>query len=510
MNLSGICSIRELYDYYNENSIAFTKADIERLLEKAMALSIDAITLKHILTPEEINLQSKIIKFALNKKIEVKSLYNSFPSLEALDTQKGLLLTHDMANQFLMLVLISPVQALNQRAYKYEVFQERIELQRKLIQESLSFGADLSDSLPVGNFLYGSSCLDTLLRNEDILLNMETAKGFTILACRCSTIEWNFQENKYVTSEKLAQQKVQLLKRSIELGANIDYCIDEKRFASTWSELLAYKKLLDDTDLLSPNALLKVALMVSPVKYRFVGESDYGHVRKYDREVVERQNEYILHAFEKGANIAAMSLKDLNLGDVSIDVLQVLLENGMDPQFLIAHDLDLEDSLQVLELAVANGVQIPSYEVTMLSSGNVTNDVVEFLLKNTNFNVNQKINVHGMIQEFIERGEKFKDHAEYMMKKSPNLINKIEERFAHGGTIAHLLAKNGKVSVLNLLVDKYNLDLNALNAEGNPPIFLAKNQQVRDFLINRGAGENYEDEIIFTDLTGSHIGSDEL
>lgn len=510
MNLNGAHNIRELYDYYNENSITFTKADIEQLLEKAMALSIDRITLKHILTPEEVRLQSKLIKVALNKRVDIKILYNSFPSLEALDSQKEFLLNHDTANAFLILVLISPVQALNPDAYQYEIFQERIDLQRTLIEKALGFGANLSDSLPVGSFLYGSSCLETLLRNEDILLNSETAKGFITLACRCSTIEWNFQQNKYISSEKQAEQKVQLLKRAVELGASIDKCLDGKQFSSTWSELLVYKKLLDDTVLLSPNQLLRLSLTVSPVKYRFVGESDYGKVRQYDHEIIEYQKEYILHAFEKGANIESMSLRDLDIDEASIDVLQVLLENGMDPKFLIEHDLDLEDSLEVLQLARDKGVKIPSYKVAMLSMGNVTNDVVEFLLKNTNFNVNQKINVHEMTQEFIGCGVKFKEHAEYMMKKSPGLIKKIEERFAHGGTIAHLLAKAGKISVLQFLVDNYNLDLNAVNEDGKTPLFFAENPEVKEFLINHDAGEAYQHEDMFAGLAGSSIGSDEL
>ena len=174
--------------------------------------------------------------------------------------------------------------------------------------------------------------------------------------------------------------------------------------------------------------------------------------------------------------------------------MKVLLEAGLDPRALLLHDIDKEDFLEVLNLALENNVKITAFElVSSIFNKEVNLEVFKTIISNINYTMNDKLNSNSVMDEFINQGPKFKEYFDDLTK-DVNFEEVLKPLFAENGTILHILTKSDKQELIKFILETYEYNINSLNDLGQTPLFFAQSPEVAQALIEHHADLSIKDK----------------
>ena len=219
---------------------------------KASVTTWNSDAQKSVIDPEQIKLQSALIKCSLDRGAVINADLQNI-SLEALSAHKDLLLNHPKNNlspdKFLEIVLKASITTWNSDAQKSVIDPEKIKLQDTLIGHALDHGAAINTDADEQNI-----SLEALSAHKDLLLEHPTssldASKFLSLVFGNHEVRYSSDTPKQAlkrSSEKTLLIK-SLAKYAIDKGADLNTKDSSEEFALTLFEQLFFSNMFDIID----------------------------------------------------------------------------------------------------------------------------------------------------------------------------------------------------------------------------------------------------------------------
>ncbi|WP_039456162.1 ankyrin repeat domain-containing protein [Candidatus Jidaibacter acanthamoebae] len=462
------CPLHEIKNYFGIFSKYF---EADELL--AFVLKYDITSGENEVDEQKRSIHKKLVKAALDKGAKLENIIDSLYgiSLANLDIYSELFI-NAVPDMFLKLVLES-----------YVGDKELRGTQKTLVQAALDRGAKLENII---DSIYLS--LETLHNCSELFLTHTTVDKFLDFILRCSIEQYNFDKKEYVINEESYTKQKELVKLALENGANIE---NVEIGAIPLESVLPLKELMINCGekYFSAEAFLKVTLQAY-VEVKFKAEENTTvipeHLQKLQLDLIE-------FAFEQGADLKSMKLKDLIGLYLSVDTAKMLLEHGLNPHALFlyrCYNTNLYNDLT--KLAVEEGVKILPLEFISVHWEDLRLETMQLLIKDLSYKIDEKITFKFMHDEYRNLGAQFKEYLDTQISNTKNL-ELSDKMLTYNITILHIFVLNKLKKILEYVLSNFEVNLNVLNDNNQTPLFYANTSEIAELLINHGADLSVKD-----------------
>lgn len=452
-----------------------------RIVLNSSLTSYDSASGKYLPDQDKIKVLGELIELALNKGADINAF--NYIDLEVLEHHHELLLNFPTGPlnifNFLKHVLLASTTLYDSTSSTYLPDQDKIKVQGELLKIALDRGANIDD---VDVYLG----IEHLLSHYDLFLNHSvnriSLEKFVKILLSAKLV--SHENGKYIVETKYIQERAALVEMAYKTASE-NKGLDLT--AIDLADILVVEELFD-RGTLDDQTILKIILRASGRYETKEGNS------WYEIEFVAKQKKLLEELFKRSVSIKSFSYNELNIEYNHVSVLKILLEQGLDPRALLLHSFSSDDILEVLDLAVEQKVKItPFILVLSLLSENVKTEVFVTLLKNSGYGIDYVLIPEIVVDEFIDQGAKFKNYFDNL-SQYVEIISAIRPLFVEGGTLLHVLVKSDKRELVKYVLENYSYNINALNDQGQTPLFFAQSPEVAKALIEHESDLSIKDK----------------
>lgn len=333
-----------------------------------------------------------------------------------------------------------------------------------LLKKALDRGVDLKIYKFSIEFLYYHS--DTLLNHE---------KNHMTLSDFLSSIVFTRQHNRDEFVVQLLEKKAKLIELYYELASKsnqVDFS-DVDRIEDITVEKLVSNSVLDK------NSLIELALRANGLVY--------GEKPSHILEAVSMQKKLLEQLITDDVNINSMSLGKLGLESNNVQILEFLIQKGLNPYALNLRNFYYSDGVDVVNLLKKYNASVNVLTFMQESILNLAEDeVLKLMLDNIDYSSDEILYADKIFNHIASYGETFKEFVSDSIPCTDNLE-------WDGETLLHIIVQSNRASIVEYFLENHKCNVNALDKSGKTPLFSAKSEGVVDILIRYNADFNIRD-----------------
>lgn len=347
-----------------------------------------------------------------------------------------------------------------------------ISIRDSMIKKALDNGAD---------FKYGMFNIELLYYHYDTILNhpinpMDLSDFLNHIVMKRELGSDEFIKQRLAKKAKL----IEIYHEYASKGKGVDYSIIHE------VEIITLKNLILNS-VLDKNTLIELTLKASGLRYD--EKRPY-----YKTEEVALQKKLLESLITDDIDINSFPLESLRIDTNNVQILELLLEKGINPAALAIHDFSYDDAVDVINLAAQynSSIDVSSFIHASLADDMTEDDVLKLMLDHMNYNPEEILHADKIFKNVANYGPNFK---KLLYTQFPNMEDKDAFKVLDwdGQTILHIIVQSDRIELLKYFLEKNKCDINSLNKSGQTPIFFAKSEDVANFLISHNADLNIRD-----------------